>query len=1698
MERHLPVSEDQEPVAVIGVGCRFAGGADSPEAFWELLVTGRDGIGEAPVERWEAYKSLGPDYASAVRRAEVPGGFLPDIEGFDSGFFGLTPREAELMDPQQRLLLELAWEALEHAGIPPRDLAGGDTGVFVGIGSDDYGRRMLEDLPSIEAWTGIGSSMCAAANRISHALDLHGPSLAVDTACSASLVAAHLACQGLRAGECSLALVGGVNIIVSPALTLTLRAAGATAADGRSKPFDASADGYGRGEGGGMLVLKTLSAAQRDGDRVLAVIRGGAISQDGRTNGIMAPSGEAQRNLLAEACRRAGVAPTSVSYVETHGTGTGLGDPLEAGALGTVYGRDRAAGEPCLIGSVKPNIGHLEAGAGAASLIKATLALANEEIPPSLNFSTGNPAIDWAGSGLSVVTQRTGWPRGDRPRRAGVSGFGYGGTICHLLLEEAPEPAGGPGPAAEGPALFPLSAASEAALRAAAGRLADSVATTRHALDSVGHTLALRRSHLQHRTAVVAADRQDLVAKLRSVADGSPARGTADGTVDEGRGAELVWVFSGHGSQWLGMGRELLSCEPAFGTALDELDPVFLEEAGLSARDLLLSDDQTRVDRIQMMIFVMQVGLTAVWRSYGLTPDAVIGHSVGEIAAAVACGALTPQDGARLSCRRSRLLRKVAGAGAMAMTNLPFETVRERLAGRTDVVAAISASPGSTVVSGSPRAVEELIEQWNDEEVQLRRVASDVAFHSPQMDELVDDLAAAAADLSPCQPHVRMYRTALTDPRATPRLDGAYWAANLRNPVLLADATQAAVEDGYRIFLEISPHPVVAHSIRETLAEHESVSGFVGCTLRRDVPERESMLAALGAAYCHGTDIDWARLHPSGELITLPPVSWQRQKHWHAAAVGATGQGLQHDVDSGALLGPEVPVAGRSLRLWRTLLDDASRPYPGRHSINGTEILPAAVALTTFMDAVGGTALDNVALRLPLVVVERREIQVIATGSEVQLASGTDDGGWLTHATAVPATGEPEAAAPVRGLRPADPGEVLRHLAAVGVPTMAFPWVVEELLRGERALRARVRIGPARSWAPVLDAALSVAPTVYPGPPTLRMVAGVGRLRTVQHAPETVDIEVTERDEVLDVVVRDPGGGVVARLSELRYGSMTARAGGPRDLVHEVTWKELELLPGSEEGELALLAATPDLVAALRSAGAHCRVVRDPEELADLAGPVDVVVQAAPPQPGETVPEAAARSAWLALDTAQRLSRSGGARLWCVTTGVQESREEIHLAQAPLWGLGRVLATEHDDIWGGIVDLPGDDPAGAAATLLEVIRSSPGEDVIGVRAGAVTAARLRRTESERVHGPVTCRADGTYLITGGLGRLGLEVARWLAERGARRLVLAGRRALPDRADWDRPADPDVRRQIESVRALEAMGVTVRLVALDVADATSAAHALLESAEARGMPPITGIVHAAGVLDNRMAANVDETSLRTVLRPKADGAWVLHTLFPPGSLEFFVLFSSCGQLLGLPGQSTYGAANAFLDALATHRGDSLSLGWTSWSGLGMAVNDAVDRGLRAQGVTDISASEAFAAWDLAAAYGPGHYPVLGTVPLEADMERGPLLSELSEASPEEESVAGPSEGLAGLSPDDLRQRVLELVGEHIADEMRLAATALDARRPLVEQGLDSVMTIMVRRRLEKRFGQTLPSALLWRQPTVAAIADHLVEQLSATG
>ncbi|GGP76094.1 type I polyketide synthase [Streptomyces abikoensis] len=1196
---------NDDSVAIVGMGCRFPGGINSPETFWDFLVGGKVAVEPTPEDRWRPYTKINPEFSEALRKADRPGNFIGDVDGFDAEFFGITPREAEFMDPQQRLVLEVAWEALEHAGMPPRSVGGSDAGVYIGTCSDDYGRRLLEDLPRIEPWTGIGAQLTGIANRVSHVLDLHGPSFVLDSACSASLVAIHLACQALLTGETSLALAGGVNIILSPAYTLTLEAAGALSPDGRSKPFDAEGDGYGRAEGCGVLVLKRLSDARRDGDRVHAVIKGSAVAQDGHTSGIMAPNPDAQRDLLRLAWQKAGLDPVTAGYIEAHGTGTRLGDPVEAAGLHAVFGLGRPADEPCRIGSVKSNIGHAEPASGVAGVIKAALMLREAEMAATVMTSVPSPDIPWDEWGLELVTEHRKWPRGEHPRRAGVSGYGYGGTIGHIVLEEAPGRVEPDPHELSAPGLFPLSYRSRAGVAAYALRLADWL--ERHPevpLSAVGRTLTAGRSHLSHRAAVVAKDHGMLISALRAFASGEE---TTSDSVVEGRATSdtaPVWVFSGHGSHWSGMGAGLLDHSTPFTSVIDELDPIFLDELGFSARQAIVEGDFTSVDRAQSMIFAMQVALAEVWRSYGYRPAAVIGHSVGEIAAAVVAGALSLEDGARLSCRRSVLLREVAGLGGMAMVGLPFEEVAARLDGRDGVSAAIASSPTSTVVSGDAEEIADMVKKWSDDGVPVRPVNSDVAFHSSHMDALVEGLREALAGLRPRTPAIPLYTTALEDPRARDEHDADYWAANLRNPVRLREAVTAAVEDGHHRFLEVSPHPVVAHSVDETLSHLGASDALVAHSLRRDKPELLTLLTNAATLFCHGAAPDWSHAYTGAEIAELPPIAWQHRRHWLDAVLPAAAVSTQqHDVTGHALLGRPVDVASsRPLRLWNTYLDDASRPFPGGHALHGTSIVPASSIIHTFLETAAGPgaakAIFDVHLRFPIALATPREVQVVQDDSTLRLSTRPVDasqgpGNWLTHTYASTMGGHASAfpssmakVLPPDGVSAADPGIVMSRLDAIGVEGIAWPWTVEELLVGDAVVRARIHApavsGDQVTWAPLLDAALGVVPIIYGGPPTVRMPSHIREVRVVGEAPEVgiVDIHLVDPDtDTVDITISDEQGRLLAWLPGTRFGALRDRA-APADTTAqtEAGHAEEHVSQGGTDARLAWHELPPEIL----------------------------------------------------------------------------------------------------------------------------------------------------------------------------------------------------------------------------------------------------------------------------------------------------------------------------------------------------------------------------------------------------------------------------------------------------------------------------------------------------------------------------------------
>ncbi|WP_073729995.1 type I polyketide synthase [Streptomyces sp. CB02414] len=946
-----------EPVAVVGAACRFPGEARSLTSLWRLLMSRRETVREVPAERWEQAELAGLPAQVAARLRH--GCFLDDdVYAYDPEFFGINAQEAPWVDPEHRLLSEVVWEAVEHAGIPAQRLSGTPTGMFFGIYQKDYMLRVQRPLEEVNAYAMYTGFDSIGPGRVGFMLDLKGPQVVVESACASGLVAVHSACQSLRAGESDVAVAGAAMLTLGPEGVIAPALWGVFSPTGRCHAFDAAADGYVRGEGCGVVVLKRLSDALRAGDRVLAVLRGTAVNQNGRGTRLSAPSEPAQIDLYRMALERAGVDAGDVGMVEAHGPGTAVGDPIEFAAVAAVYGKGR---DRCALGSVKTNIGHTEPVSGVAGLLKAIASLRHGRVPASLHFNRWNPQIDAEGTRLFVPTDTTEWPVRDGTRLAAVSSFGISGTNVHVVLEQppvqSPAQASGPSPVrraarpAEAPRVFPLSAGTPVALRSAAGRLAQWLKHegAQIPLGDVAHTLAVRRSPTRERAAVVAADRTELVARLEELAAGrTPGAGVATGRAlpEAGQGQGVVFVFAGHGSQWGGMCRRLLDHDPEFTRVVDELEPLVAEESGFSLRETLNRPEVvTGFDRVQPVIFAVQLGLAAMWRSHGVEPAAVIGHSMGEVAAAVASGALSVRDGVRVICRRSRLILRTAGQGLMASVALGRAEV-ERLLAEQDVRGvsiAVVASPENTVVGGDADRIRHLAEEWDAQGVGIRVIEVDVASHTAHMDPILPDLADALAEVTGRPPHTTFYSTVSDDPRERGAFDASYWSDNLRRVVRFADAVHAAAEDGHRLFVEIGPHPVLIHPVQATLTGNSHSGTAVVPSLLRDTDDQLAFHTHVAALHCAGHPLDWADRHRDGALADVPPTTWERTRYVVEPSPLRQRAGVLTSLAAHPLTGPHTADPdGEGRHLWQTRVSPRTLPWLDAHRVNDVAVVPGA------------------------------------------------------------------------------------------------------------------------------------------------------------------------------------------------------------------------------------------------------------------------------------------------------------------------------------------------------------------------------------------------------------------------------------------------------------------------------------------------------------------------------------------------------------------------------------------------------------------------------------------------------------------------------------------------------------------------------------------------------------------------------------
>jgi phthiocerol/phenolphthiocerol synthesis type-I polyketide synthase B len=1474
------------PVAIVGIGCRFPGDVIDAESFWRLLSESRDAVTEIPPDRIDLRRYFDPSPATPGRMMTRWGGFLAGIDHFDADFFNMSPREAERLDPTQRLLLETAWEAFEDAGQNLLGLNGTRTGVFVGQWLSDFEGRVFSDPEAVDFYTAQGSGRYASSGRICYSLGLRGPSITLDTACSSSLVAIHLAVQSIRSGESDIALAGGANIILQPHINIAYSQSRMMAADGRCKFGDASGDGYVRSEGVALVVLKSMETAIADGDRVYAVIRGSAINNDGDSSGSLGtPSRIGQEELLRAAYGDAGIQGGAIDYIEAHGTGTRAGDPVELGALASVLAEGRERGRNAFVGSIKTNFGHTEAAAGVAGVIKTALALYHCAIPSNLHHKVPSPLIPWADLPVLLPCIQVSWPEHAGPRFAGVSGFGIAGTNAHIVLENAPPSAilQHTDQSLRSEVMLPLSAKSPSALRALAARYADMLGSeSQQSLYDVCWSAATRRTPLDHRAVFVAADRSALVEILRNHANGGAA--TAEGSVRAGEAPKIGFVCPGQGGQWVGMARQLMAQEPEFLAALERCDGAARSFVDWSIVGQLTAESGSpqfrleRIDVIQPVLAAVTIAYATLLRSFGIEPTATVGHSMGEVAAACIAGVMSLDQAMRVICRRSALLQKISGRGAMALVELSTKETAARLVGREERLSvAVSNSPRSSVISGDPEAMQQVMSELERDNVLCRLVKVDVASHSPQTAPLADELVKELAGLAPNDSHTPLWSTVLGRRAEGHEFDANYWGRNLRETVRFTDAINGMLNDGVSAFVELGPHPVLLHSIAQTsqAAGHEIALATCG---RREDSDRVALLTALGQLWASGYPIDWGCIFPTaGRVVSLPLYPWKRERHWVATA--------------------ELRSAPTNVRLLDGKPEKQSRDW-----VFGQQ--------WKVSDSPGG---------------------------------GAD-------------------------------GEISKSF-----------WLV------------------------------------------LSADEGVGSALT----------------------------------TALRSAGATAISSSMDQLETAV-----EKHARSGEGLLSIFICARD----------------------DLDAPYLPV---------------------RALQAVLNVKWTSSPKLWLGTRGGQavDNRARVSPNQAALWGAARAVAEEHPEFWGGLVDFDptSDDPLDGDL-FVRHLKAFDGENQIAFRGGRRYVLRLAAAGHDADPEAFIWRADGAYLITGGLGDIGLRFARTLALRGARRLILMGRTPLPPREQWDR-TDPASQQggRIAAIRALEAEGLSVHVAAVDVSDEVQLRQ-FLDRYESEAWPPIRGVIHAAGALDDRLASTLSRADFDALVGPKLRGAQHLDHLLP--DLDLFVMVSSISALLPPPGQANYAAANAGLDAIAHDRHArglaALSIGWGVWDNTGLVKGESGRRNvaeLTRQGIGTLSPESGTRLFAWLCGHHDSYLAVLPICWSKFRQARGgrdlPLLRDLTiDPSDGPAQTIKFKERLASAALAERRRLLTDLVRAAVGKVLKISPSRIDPRRAMGTMGLNSLMAMELRNRLEAELERPLSATLAWNYPTVDALAAYLADTESA--
>ncbi|MEU1689500.1 SDR family NAD(P)-dependent oxidoreductase [Micromonospora sp. NPDC005707] len=1688
-----------EPIAIVGMACRFPGGVDSPERLWQLVRGGVDAMAGFPTDRgWDLTTLHDPDPDRPGTTYAREGGFLRDAGLFDAEFFGISPREALATDPQQRLLLETAWEVLERAGIEPTSLRGTATGVFAGVVSQEYAPAALAPPAEVAGYLLTGNTTSVASGRLAYALGLEGPALTVDTACSSSLVATHLAMQALRNGECTLALAGGATVMATPKIFVEFARQRGLAADGRCKPFAESADGTGWGEGVGLVLLERLSDAQRNGHHVLAVIRGSAVNQDGASNGLTAPNGPAQQRVILQALANARLTPTDIDAVEAHGTGTTLGDPIEAQALLATYGQNRD--EPLRLGSIKSNIGHTQAAAGVAGIIKMVQALRHGELPKTLHVDAPSTHVDWSAGAVALLTENTPWPDHDRPRRAAVSSFGISGTNAHLIIEEAP-PTEAPAPVRT-PAPMPwlLSARTPAALRDQAARLAAHL-NEHPELEpaTVAHALATTRATFTHRAAVIPPPAgpdgephttADLITALHALAAREPHPSLVHGSARDGK---VAFLFTGQGAQHPGMTADLYARFPVYAAALDEVCAALDPHLEHPLREVMAGEHTDLLGQTlytQPALFAAETAMVRLLDSFGVRPDHLIGHSIGELTAAHIAGVLDLDDAARLVTTRARLMHAMP-PGAMLAVTAPLDRIQPLLDAYPDMSLAGHNSPSSLVLAGNTDDIESIASHLAADGVRARKLHVAHAFHSAHTDPILDDFREAAAQIT-YHPAALPIVSNLTGHLATHEqlADPDYWTRHIRETVDYNAGTRTLHDLGVTHYIEVGPDATLSTLTQETLTDITALP-----TQQRGHDGTTTLLTALATAHTSGVGMDWAPLLPAGPVppVPLPTYPFQHQRYWlHHGTTLTEPADLGLSSAGHPLLGAAIELPDDQGHLYTTQLTLDAHPWLRDHAIAGSVLLPGSAFVDLALHAghhTGHPYLDDLTIEAPLVLdghTPHVPLQIhVGTPDRDNRRAVTfrtryaTDLTWRVVATgALTARGGPAAERepapwPPTGAIAVDVTGLYAALAGTGVDYgpafqgLRAAWRSADTIHAEVRLPEEVTTSGYGIHPALLDAALHpLALTTEDGGLRLPFAwSGVAL-----HATDATTLRVHFRrisEDAVTVRATDPAGRPVIDVESLTLRPLPETARRDAAGLFTVAWTAVDVA---------------------RSAGTTAYPILDPAGLDRLldadAAPDEVVVLAVAGGAGPDGVAALANETlallrrWLADD------RCGAGRLVVLTTGAVAATphdEVADLAGAAVRGLVRSAQVEHP---GRFVLVDWDaDPASRAA-LPDAIAT--GEPELALREGRALRPRLTRT-LPGTGADAGLDPEGTVLITGGTGGLGALLAQHLAATGrARRLLLASRRGGDGAGDLlDRLAEA---------------GAEVTVAACDVTDPDAVA------ALVAGIPtghPLTAVFHTAGVVDDAALHTLTGAQLDRVLAPKVAGAWHLHRATAELPLAAFVTYSSVAGTLGSAGQGNYAAANAFLDALAQHRAarglPGASLAWGLWERETRITRhlDARDRSRAARhGVRPLTDAAGLALLDAALADGR---PLLVAADLDARTLPALRPSRVRPSAATTADATGLAGVLAGLDRAGQARVLSRLVRTEVAAVLGHAdADQVEPDRAFKDLGFDSLTAVDLRNRLTAATGLRLPATLIFDHPTADALATHLLAGLAPAG